>query len=210
MRQRLHRLRRRFRVWRGTEPRTRIELRSDSEEWGGWRILPQLVQPGDVVYSFDSGGDLVLERALLDRLGARIYMFDPELAVAVRSGDDELFERFRLVPVRAGAEDRPALPDDGTRGAEVRRVGSLMEAHGHRVLSLMKLGQGTAMAAIHDLVALRLDVRQLLVAVPEDILDRRARVESMAASLHKAGYRIFHIDPRGRRYSFLRSDFPGP
>ncbi len=202
----LPRLGRRLRQWRGIEPRTRVDLRVDAEVWGGWRILPQLVAPGDVVYSFDMGGDLVLERLLLDRLDARIYMFDPGLADAVKA-DGELFERFRLAPVRVGAEPRPAVTGQGPRGAEIRRLGGILETHGHHRLSLVKLNQGSALTAAHDIVEGPIDIRQLLISIPDELSDRRARVEAMVASLRGVGYRIFDIAPDGSRYSFLRTGF---
>jgi hypothetical protein len=170
--------------------------------------VPQLLTPGDVVYSFDMSGDLVLERALLDELDVRIYMFDPGLAGAVHAAGEELFDRFRLAPVRVGAEAHPARPSDGASGAEIRRIREIMDSHGHRRLGMVKLNQGAALAALRDLVDGPVDIRQLLISVPRELSDRRARVEAMVASLRGVGYRVLDITPDGERYTFLRTDFP--
>jgi hypothetical protein len=201
----LQRFQRRVRQWQGTEPQTHIQLQCDTEVRGGWHVLPQLIKPGDIVYSFDMGADLVLERALLEERDARVYLFDPDPGTVNRAAG--VPGRLHLSPIRVGAEDRPALPGDDPRDAEVRRIASLMKDRGHQRLSLVKLVEGPAATAVHEIVSLGMDVRQLLVAIPERQLDRRARVEAMVESLDRRGYRILHIDPAGQRYTFLRTDF---
>lgn len=202
------RLGRRVRQWRGTEPRTGVQLRCEHEERGGWWLCPFVLRPGDVAYSFEVGSDLALERALLEDHGARVYIFDPDPATAVRAEREGLLEGFQLYAIRLGPENRPARRDAGTEGARMARLTDLMRMLGHRRLDLLKLNVETAPAAIQDLVDRKVDVRQLLVALEETTTTAdRDRVEALVEALVGHGFRIFHITPDGRRYAFIRTDF---
>lgn len=199
---------RQIRKWRGTEPRTRVQIRTELEERGGWALCAYVFQPGDVVYSFDVGGDLEVERALLREHGSRVYLFDPDPDVAAVAEAEGLLQELQLYAIQVGAENRPAEPERGPRGSRVVRLATLMRMLGHRRLDLVKLNVEGAPAAIHDLVDLGVDVRQLLVAFPPTTsAEERDRVEGLVAALEGHGYRIFHIAPDGRRYSFIRTDF---
>lgn len=204
----VQRLSRRVRQWQGTEPRTRIQIRTERYVYGGWCVCPHVLRTGDIAYSFDTGGDLELEQALLDRFGARVYIFDPDPDVAARAEAAGLLQKFQFYAIRVGSENRSRDPNGGVEGARMVRLPDLMRMLGHRRLDLVKLNVGTAAAAIRDLVAHKVDVRQLLLAVPATTTtDERDRVEAMVADLERHGFRIFDISPDGRRYSFIRTDF---
>ncbi len=202
------RLGRRVRQWRGTEPRTRVQIRCEREERGGWWICPSVLRPGDIVYSFDLGGDLEVEQALLDEHGARVYIFDPDPEVAARAEAEGLLQEFQLYAIRVGAENRPGSREAGPEGARMVRLAALMRMLGHRRLDLLKLNVDDVAPAIRDLAELDADVRQLLVRFPASSGPAdRDRIETLIGRLEAHGYRIFHISLDGRRYSFLRTDF---
>ncbi len=204
----LARIRRRVRQWQGTEPRTRVQIRAHRVQHGGWWICPEVLRPGDLVYSFDLGSDLQLERALIQDYSARVYLFDPHPEVAARAEAEGLLDELQLDAIQVGAENRDADPSLGMQGAGTVRLGSLMKTLGHRRVDLVKLNAAGASAAIRDLVALEVDVRQLLVAFPTaSSPEERDGVEELVGVLERYGYRIFYITHDGRRYSFIRTDF---
>lgn len=191
----LLRIARRNRQWLGKEPRTRVQVRTDQERYGGWWVCPFGLRRGDVVYSFDVGGDLEMERCLLRQYDARVYLFDPDPDVAARAEVEGLLEELELYAV----------------DARTVRLARLMRALGHSRVDLLKLDVDDPGGAIRELVALDADVPQLLVAFPRtSSTSERDRVEGLVAALERQGYRISHISPDGRRYSFLRTDFVEP
>jgi hypothetical protein len=208
LRELARRTRRRIRQWQGTEPRTRIQIRCERVEHGGWWICPMTLRPGDVVYSIDRGSDLRLERTLLEEYGARTYIFDADPATAERADRAGLLEEFQLYAIQVGPENRAARPDRGADGARMIRLGDLMRMLGHRRLDLLKVDVDTGEAILRDLAAMKTDVRQLLVSFRNSggKADRK-RIEDLAAALDSRGYRIFRISADGTRYSFLRTDF---
>jgi hypothetical protein len=199
---------RRIRQWRGTEPRTRVQIRADAVKRGGWWICPQTLRPGDVAYCIGRGTDLALERILLQEYGTRTYVFDPDPATADRADQAGLLDGFRMYDIRVGARNQAADPDRGPDGARMIRIEDLMEMLRHRRLDLLKVDVDAGPAILEDLAELGTDVRQLLVRFRhrETPADCR-RVEGLVDTLHRTGYRIFRISADGSRYSFLRTDF---
>lgn len=202
------RARRRIRQWRGTEPRTRVQIRCERVEHGGWWICPMTLRPGDIAYSIGRGSDLRLERTLLEAYGTRTYVFDPDPETADRADRAGLLEEFQLYAIRVGPENRAARPDQGADGARMIRLGDLMRMLGHRRLDLLKVDVDTGEAILRDLVEMATDVRQLLVSFRSSGTEAdRERIEGVVDALDSRGYRIFRISADGTRYSFLRTDF---
>ena len=202
------RARRRIRQWRGTEPRTRVQIRCEQVSHGGWWICPMTLRPGDIVYSIDRGSDLVLERTLLEEYGARTYIFDPDPDTADRADRDRLLEVFQLYAIRVGPENRPPDPEAGPEGARMIRLSDLMQMLGHRRIELLKIDVDTVDEILLDLIDMSADVHQLLVRFRTDRTEAdRARIEGLISALEGRGYRIFRISPDGTRYSLLRTDF---
>lgn len=202
------------RRWRGVEPRTRVEVRCDRVDRGGWWICPQALRPGEIVYSFAVGGDLVFERALAEQHGARVFAFDPDPATAARLEAMGSAERLRFSGLTVGGRDERravALPGGGSVEARVLRLPSHMRALGHRRLDMLRLDvPGAEAHVIRDLVGMDVDVQQILIAFHEERTgEARERIEAALGALGEHGYRIFHISPDRREFSLLRTDFAG-
>jgi len=167
------------------------------------------VKRGDIVYSFGVDPRLDFERDLVAGHGARVFVFDPAGVVA-EPDLAELPTDLRRVDVGlAGSE-----PQAGGRSATetaVRwlRLPSIMRMLSHRRLDLLKLGvDGEEYGAIGDLLGMDVDVGQILVRFHHDREDvGPGPTETAIEALADHGYRIFHISPDGRAYSFIRTDF---
>ena len=207
------RLKRARRRWRGVEPRVRVEIRCERVDRGGWWICPQAIRPGEVVYSFGVGGDLGFERALTECDRARVFAFDPDPATAERVESGPAVDGLRFFAMGVGGRDeRRAVPLPGGGSVETRvlRLPSHMRVLGHRRLDMLRLDvPGAEADVIRDLVGMDVDVQQVLMAFHQDrTRESRARIEAAVAALAGHGYRIFHISPDRREFSFMRTDFP--
>lgn len=210
----LDRLARARRRWRGVEPRTRVEIRCERVPHGGWWVCPQAIRRNDVVYSFAVGGDLVFERALAERYGARVFAFDPDPTTAARAEDEAVrHARLRFLEMSVGGADgrrEVPLPGGGSVETRVLRLPSHMRLLGHRRIDVIRLDvPGAEGDVIRDLVRMDVDVQQLLLAFREERSpDARRRTEAAVKALGEHGYRIFHISPDGRELSFIRTEVP--
>lgn len=203
------------RRWRGVEPRTTVEIRCERASHGGWWLCPQAIRPGDVVYSFTVGGDLRFETEVAERYGARVHVFDPDPATADRAAELPDPDRLRFFPMTVGARNEHrdvVLPGSRVTEARALRLPAHMRNLGHRRLDLIRLDvPGVEGDVIRDLVTMEVDVHQLLLAFHEErTVEARDRIEAGVATLGGHGYRVFHISPDRREFSFIRTDFAGP
>lgn len=222
------RVKRRWRQWKGSEPRTRVELRRERRTYGGWAFCPDAFPAGGVAYSFGVGDDLAFERALVERHGARLWAFDPTPFAVEWVGTQELPERLRFEPLGAGGTDgtMPLVPAPNPRyfrrgdaagdatviEVPVRRVSTIMQSLGHPSLDLLKLDVEASEYEVLDAMLWdRVRPVQLLVEFHHRFPGvGAARTARMAAALRAAGYRIFHIAASGEEYGFLHAAGPPP
>lgn len=223
--------RERFRRWigqrRGTEPRSRVQIRCQRAVHGRWHVCPEAIREGDVVYSFGMGQDMEFERAMAGEYGARVFLFDASPRSVEWVREEPLPENIRFNAVGVAGFDGTATfwereeegaspsilgPDGRTAeafGARVLRLPSLMRSVGHRRMDLIKLDvEGAEYDVLQDLLKMDLDVRQLLVEFHHRFNGVGiARTQEALRLLDRQGYRIFYISPDGREYSFIRTDF---
>lgn len=212
---------------RGTEPRSRVQIRCERAAHGGWHVCPEAIREGDIVYSVGFGQDLEFERAMAGEYGARVFAFDPSPRSVEWIAEQSLPQNVRFNAVGVAGFDGTATfwerEEDGASpsilrmeretgeafGARVLRLPSLMRSAGHRRLDMIKLDvEGAEYDVIRDLLRMELDVRQLLLEFHHRFEGVGIeRTQEALELLDANGYRIFYISPDGREYSFIRTDF---
>jgi FkbM family methyltransferase len=220
------RVKRAIRQRTGREPRSRVQVRCARQEHGEWWICPDAVRAGDVVYAFGIGRDLRFERAMATEYGTRVFAFDPTPWTAEWVAGERLPENLRYIPMCVAGYDGEAdlheperrdgshsmVAQGGQTGrtvpVPVRRLPSLMRELGHDRIDLLKLDvEGAEYDAVRDLLAMDITVRQVLV----EFHHRFGRIgpeptREALRLLDDAGYRVFHISPHGREFSFIHED----
>lgn len=199
-------------------------LGGDTEGEGAWTIHPDIVGKDTVVYSAGVGTDVSFDLALIRQFGVTVHAFDPTPKSLDWLAQQELPPQFEFHPIALGAADgdltvhaptdarfvsHSQVPHSGARGEAVtvpaRRLSSIMEELGHDRIGILKLDiEGSEYDVIDDLLASGLKVEQLLVEVHHrfdkiDLDQSRAAVRR----LREAGFRLFHVSPRGEEYSFI-------
>jgi FkbM family methyltransferase len=104
-----------------------------------------------------------------------------------------------LVP-RAGDRSPPPVL------APVRRLQSTLAALGHPRVDVLKLDvEGSEFEAIPDILASGIEIDQLLVEIHYHFPSRSFRDGlRLIEQIQAAGFRCFHISPRGLEFSFVR------
>jgi FkbM family methyltransferase len=227
----LRRLRRELRILRGTDLRLRPEFECPRLRLGsraaGWWLCPEGLGPDSVVYSFGIGTDVDFDLALIDRFGLRVHAFDPTPASLDWLRTQDLPEALEVHPFgladRDGAVDfhPPARADHvshsllpgvlGDAGrppvrVPVRRLSTLMATLGHHRIDLLKLDiEGAEYAALEDVLAAGLDIRQILVEYHHRFpgVGPEATRRSLAL-LRWHGFRLFAVSGSGEECSLLR------
>ncbi len=219
------RAKRRVRQWLGSEVQSRVEIECRVEEHGGWWICPDLMPRGGVAYCFGLGHDIRLERHLAERFEMDVLGFDPTPSSVAWLGGQELPARFRHVDQGVAGYDGSAffhgsrspwgsqsMVREHEEGAgdrvEVRRLPTLLEAHGHNDIHLLKLDvEGVEYEVIRDMIDAGLRPRVVLVEFHHRFPGIGiAATEDALAMLRAHGYGIFHISPSGREHALILRD----
>jgi FkbM family methyltransferase len=180
---------------------------------------------GGVAYCFGLGRDIRLERLLAERFELEVLGFDPTPSSVAWLEGQELPARFRHVergiagydgsaffhasPGPTGSQSmvREHAEGDGDH-VEVRRLATLLEAHGHDQIDLLKLDvEGVEYEVIRDMVEAGLRPRIVLVEFHHRFsgIGIEATEEALA-TLRAHGYGIFHISPSGREHALVLRD----
>src|ERR1700674_143803 len=198
--------------------------------YGSWTICPEGISPQSIVYSVGIGDDISFEVSLIRSFGLpALFAFDPtptaiswlsgqrvpkefrlfQYAIADYDGtakffphDNPDFVAHSLVPRKATASQAVEVP--------LRTLPTAMRELGHDHIGLLKMDiEGAEYAVIENLLRERVDIRQLLVEFHHH--DRHTdgmsaeRTREAVQKLNRAGFKIFHVTPRGEEYSFIRA-----
>jgi FkbM family methyltransferase len=191
--------------------------------YGGWTVIPSLLDPQSVVYTVGVGSDISFDLALIDRFGCTVQAFDPTPMARAWIERQAVPDLFRFHPL--GLADRDAVvgfaaplqegwdsfslpPADAAEGltpCPVRRLGSLMTQLGHDHIDVLKMDiEGFEYAVIDDILAGSIRPAQWLIEFHHTMMhftpDQTRRAVDQ---LKRAGYRLFAVSNVGHEYAFV-------
>jgi FkbM family methyltransferase len=210
---------------RGIIPELALPTFTAGDRSGVWTVCSDLLGPDSVAYSFGVGDNLAWDLAVVDCFGLTLHAFDPIPASVAWVARQVLPPRMLFHRTGLAGHDGTlsfALPRRGSRfnfrpvsqpswprlrmvQAPVARLATHMRQLSHDHLDVLKMDiEGGEYAAIDDLLASRIPVRQLLVEFHHHFAGVGiGHTERAVQALGQAGYRIFHISGRGLELGFL-------
>jgi FkbM family methyltransferase len=185
-----------------------------------WFFCPDDLNKNSVVYGGGIGRDVTFEKALVNRFGCSIVMFDPSpTGQETMTLPENKIRQFQFVPVGLSGSNgtlRFAPPPDPREGSwftdgstaatiEVPCVDltTLMKQNGHDRIDLLKIDiEGAEYDVIDHLLSQKLRVRQVLVEFHHNILPGIPRSKSISYILKmvRAGYKLLKQD--GANHTF--------
>jgi len=199
-------------------------------EYGGWWVVPGLLRPESVVYSFGVGDDVSWDLAMIERFGVSVHAFDPTPRCVRWIEKQRLPDRFRFHALGIADFDGEAqfamhsadpewnaynLTKGGADAAgaheivrcQVKRLDTIMRELGHAQVDVLKMDvEGAEYGVLRDLVAGPLRPAQLLIEY-HYFEGGPGRVQETADSiraLRGVGYRLFARSPVGHEFAFVR------
>lgn len=222
----VRRVKREIRKRLGRDVRSRVEVRTRTDHFGGWWICPDRLQPGRVAYCFGIGEDLQFERGLVERYGLRVLAFDPtpwtvrwiagqqlppdlrylQLGLAHYDGVARFLEPSRRSGFHSMVEKQGQTGESVE--VEVRRLSTLMRDLHHDRIDVLKMDvEGMEYEVIPDMIDAGVRPGQILVEFHHRFPRiGTGRTEAALAALDGYGYAIAHIAPSGREYVFVPRD----
>jgi FkbM family methyltransferase len=201
-----------------------VRLGSD---YGGWTVLPNLIGPKSIVYSFGIGDDISWDLGMIDRFGVMVHGFDPtprcvtwirrqklpeafcfhELGIANYDGDatfvmrnqDPNWNAYNIASPSEDAYEKVTCP--------VQRLATIMQSLSHDHIDVLKLDiEGAEYDVLHDILAGALRPKQFLIEFHyfQDLEGRLEDTKAAINTLNKEGYKIFSRSAIGHEFSFVR------
>lgn len=211
----------------GTDLYTPVQMHCPKLRLGNegtsWCICPGELSEASTVYSFGVGDDISFDLALIERFGLRVDAFDPTPRSNAWLAMQRTPEKFIFHPYGIGSRDGTAtfypenpkfvsysVVERGLRSGEafeapIYRLNTILKLLGHKTIDVLKIDiEGSEYEVIDDLIASRVDARQLLVEFHHRWREFGVeKTREAIGTLNEAGFRIFYVSPEGLEYSFL-------
>ena len=214
---------------RGKEPRLKPDTRVKMSAYDCWKVCPDLLGSGQIVYSLGVGDTIDFDLQLIEALGVEVHAFDPTPNSVNWMEDLDLPAGFHFHPWAAAAKDGtlflyPRLKSDGSQSTVMYTImeegqaeeasvevpaltiATMMQKLGHQNIDLLKMDiEGAEYGVIDSLLASTVRPNQLLVEFHHRFkdLDLDQTVNTIER-LRAAGYGLTDIAPTGREFSFVK------
>lgn len=195
-------------------------------EYGGWWVVPELVNASSIVYGVGVGQDITWDLGMIAHFGCTVHGFDPTPRARAWIESQKLPEKFVFHPFGLAGKDgiarfvmRSQNPQwssydksDNSEGAaevvelQVRRLSTLMADLGHDHIDVLKMDiEGSEFEVVEDMLTTQ--VRPKLLLVEYHYFENRAadvpRVKASIERLRHAGYKLFARSPAGPEFGFV-------
>lgn len=198
---------------------SRSDLVRIGSAYGGWWIPADLINSESICYAGGVGTDISFDLGLINKFGCRVWGIDPTPRTIQWIDEQELDDRFQLLPVGLGGEAghlkfyEPEDPDHISHSvknlqrtteyftAQVQTIADTMKQLGHGRVDLLKLDiEGAEHDAIRRMLEDRIYPSVLCVEYdqPEPLSWARATTKA----LRQHGYLLAKIE--GLNLTFVR------
>ena len=195
--------------------------------YGGWAILPSLLDTNSIVYSFGIGDDISFDVALIEKFGVEVFAFDPTPKSISWVAQQALPGNFTFVPIGLAHWDGDAvfLPPPNPNFVSykmanphhqldnsslyldkypVKRLGTLMNKLGHASIDVLKMDiEGAEYDVIGDMLSCNIYPKVLLVEFHHRWQEIGIqKTKKNIQMLREKGYKLFYVSDRDE-FGFL-------
>jgi FkbM family methyltransferase len=214
--------RRKRRISRLSDPATFIHLkplvRANSKwygtSYGGFYIIPALLDRSSVIYSFGTGRDISFDLECIRKHGASVFAFDPTPISIDWIGNKKLPDRFHFHPYGISASGTgeadfflPANPRavsgslvkhmevDAAKSVKVmmKTFGDITRELGHTHIDVLKMDiEGSEYDVIDTILASAVTIDQILVEFHDrDFIKAEPRSKEAIRKLYEKGFLVY-------------------
>ncbi|TWU55489.1 FkbM family methyltransferase [Rubripirellula reticaptiva] len=191
--------------------------------YGGWPVIPSLINADSIIYSFGVGQDISFDLAMIELFHCKVQAFDPTPICKEWISQQSLPPKFFFHPIGVAGQDGTItmyLPivegsvscsEQQTSRIQssvqvpVQRVETIMREQNDAHIDVLKMDiEGSEIGVIDDLIKTLIRPGQLLVEFHHRI--NRSGIATTKRSvglLQSVGYQLFHVSELGDEFSFV-------
>jgi FkbM family methyltransferase len=197
-------------------------------DYGGFYVIPELVNANSIVYSFGIGKDISFDKELLDIHDCRIFGFDPtpksiewcrnqqlpkkfqffEFGLAKKSGKVIFNLPVNKEHVSGSIVKQQNVSSSNTVEVEMKSFGDIVKELGHAKIDILKMDiEGTEYDVIEDILHSKVTINQILIEFHERFFDNGKKKTEMAIeNLSLKGFKLFAISDSFQELSFVNAE----
>lgn len=222
-------LKRNLDILTGREPRIRVQVRKKKSwygnKYGGFYIVPELLNKDSIVYSFGIGEDASFDLDVIENHGCRVFAYDPTPKSIEWVSHLELPDNFHFQPCGISAQNGESIfylpknkshvsgslsltsnTDEKERiSVPVFRLKTLMDNNQHDHISVLKMDiEGAEYEVLEDIIHSGLNVEQVLVEFHHRFLSNGiVKTRNVLKLLNDKGYKVFGISDLNSEISLI-------
>lgn len=193
-------------------------------KYGGFYIVPELLNKESIVYSFGVGEEISFDEDLLDRFSCTVFAFDPTPKSIGFIKNRRLKAGFNFSPIGVHKDDGemnfylPKNPDyvSGSLYKEqsleecisvpVKKFSSIAKQLNHGKVDLIKLDiEGSEYGVIDDILSSEIEIPQILIEVHHRFESIGVdKTKELFRKLNRNNYYIAAISPSHEEYTFIK------
>ncbi len=192
----------------------------------GFFVHLPVLNANSIVYSFGIGEDITFDRHLIEKVGCKVFAFDPTPRSIQWLSGQKLPEGFQAAPVgispetgtmkfhlpkntnhvSGSLEAMTYVDDSNTVEVEVKKLSDIMSEYGHERIDLLKIDiEGSEYAVLDQVLEDNIDIKQLVVEVHERYIENgKLLTTKMIESLKAKGYKLFAKSLSREELSFIK------
>ena len=222
-------LKRNLEILTGREPRIRVQVRKKKcwygNKYGGFYIIPELLDKDSIVYSFGIGEDVSFDLDVIRNHRCRVFAYDPTPRSVDWVSRQDLPANFHFQPYGIYCFDKEAvfhlpksksfvsgslsltefIDEKENISVPVFRLKTLMEKNQHDHIDVLKLDiEGAEYDVIDDIINSGIKVEQILVEFHHRFIkDGAPKTKKVLRLLSDKGFQVFGVSGLNSEISLI-------
>jgi FkbM family methyltransferase len=209
------------------KPNIQLNKEWAGSSYGGFFILPNLLDKNSVIYSFGIGEDMSFDEELLEKFNCNIFAFDPTpKCIKWISEKNFIHSKFNFYPfgidnVSGIVEFLLPKNDSFVSGSAIlnsnvdsnkkilvkmKNLSDITLDLNHKKIDVLKMDiEGSEYKLIENILMSNIEIKQILIEIHERFFDNGISLtKNLLNILDKNGYKLFGVSPSMEELSFVK------
>lgn len=211
------------------QPNIQLNIEWAGSSYGGFFILPNLLDKDSVIYSFGIGEDISFDEELLDKFNCNIFAFDPTpKCIKWISKKNNIHPKFNFYPfgidivsgnvdfllpknesfVSGSAILNSNVDSNKKIVVKMKNLNDIITDLQHTKIDVLKMDiEGSEYKIIENILNSNIEIKQILIEIHERFFDNGVSLtKNLLKMLDKNGYKLFGVSPSMEELSFVKID----